>query len=47
MLRRRCQSMLAREVYPDIVMGLYDHGELSEMREREMALGIDPDRVIP
>lgn len=47
MLRRRCQSMLAREVYPDIVMGLYDHGELAEMREREMALGVDPDRVIP
>lgn len=46
MLRRRCQSALAREVYPDIVMGLYDHGELSEMREREMALGINPDRVI-
>lgn len=47
MLRRRCQSMLAREVYPDVVLGLYDHDELSEMRERERALGIDPDRVIP
>lgn len=46
MLRRRCQSMLAREVYPDIVMGLYDHDEIGEMRERERALGIDPDRVI-
>ena len=47
MLRRRCQSMLAREVFPDVVMGLYDHDELAEMRERERALGIDPDRVIP
>lgn len=47
MLRRRAQSMLAREVYPDIVMGLYDHDEIGEMRERERALGIDPDRVIP
>lgn len=47
MLRRRCQSALAREVYPDIVMGLYDHDELGEMRDRELALGIDPDRVIP
>lgn len=47
MLRRRAQSMLAREVYPDVVMGLYDHDELAEMREREVALGIDPDRVIP
>ena len=33
MLRRRCQSMLAREVYPDICAGLYDHDELAEMRE--------------
>ena len=47
MLRRRCQSMLAREVYPDICMGLYDHDELAEMRERELALGIDPDKVLP
>lgn len=46
MLRRRCQSMLLREVYPDAVLGLYDHDELAEMRERERALGIDPDRVI-
>lgn len=47
MLRRRCQSMLAREIYPDIVMGLYDHEELTELRDREIALGVDPDRVIP
>lgn len=46
MLRRRCQSHLAREVYPDVTMGLYDHDELAEMRAREMALGIDPDQVI-
>ena len=46
MLRRRCQAMLAREVYPDVVMGLYDHEEISELREREKALGIDSDRVI-
>lgn len=46
MLRRRCQSMLAREVYPDIVMGLYDHDEIADLRERERALGVDPDRVI-
>lgn len=50
MLRRRCQSMILREVYPDICLGLYDHDELTEMREqreRERALGIDPDRVLP
>jgi len=47
MLRRRCQSMLLREVYSDVVLGCYDHGELTEMRERELALGVDPDRVIP
>lgn len=46
MLRRRCQSMLLREVYADAVLGLYDHDELTEMRERERALGIDSDRVI-
>lgn len=46
MLRRRCQSMLLREVYSDVVLGLYDHDELTEMRDRERALGIDPDRVI-
>jgi hypothetical protein len=33
MLRRRCQSTAAREVFPEICMGLYDEGELSEMRE--------------
>lgn len=47
MLRRRCQSMLLREIYSDVVLGLYDHDELTEMRERERALGIDSDRVIP
>jgi hypothetical protein len=46
MLRRRCTSSLLREIYSDVVLGLYDHGELSEMRERERALGIDPDSVI-
>jgi hypothetical protein len=46
MLRRRCQTALAREVYPDIVMGLYDHDELAEMRDRELALGINPATVI-
>lgn len=38
MLRRRCQSFLAREVYPDICAGLYDHDELREIRELEMDL---------
>lgn len=46
MLRRRCQSMLLREVYSDVVLGCYDHDELAEMRDREIALGVDPDRVI-
>jgi hypothetical protein len=46
MLRRRCQSALAREVFPDVVMGLYDHDELGEMRDRELALGLNPDRTI-
>lgn len=44
MLRRRCQSTLAREVYPDVVYGMYDEGELQETRE--VALGIDPEKVI-
>lgn len=38
MLRRRCQSMLAREVFPDICAGLYDHDELQEMRDLERGL---------
>lgn len=38
MLRRRCQSMLAREEYPDVCAGLYDHDELREIRELEIDL---------
>lgn len=38
MLRRRCGSMLAREVYPDICAGLYDHDELRELRDLEQDL---------
>ena len=38
MLRRRCQSFLAREVYPDICAGLYDHDELQEVRDLEREL---------
>lgn len=33
MLRRRCQSMLGSEVYPEVTLGLYDEDELNEMRE--------------
>lgn len=49
MLRRRCQSNLAREVFPDVVGGVYDFDELTEQieRERARAVGVDPDRVIP
>lgn len=47
MLRRRCESNLCRMVYPDVVLGMYDIGELTEQREREIALGIDPANVIP
>lgn len=46
MLRRRCQSMLLREVYPDICLALYDHDEIAELRAREIAIGVNPDRVI-
>lgn len=45
MLRRRGQSSLAREVYPDIVLGLYDHEELSEIREVADRLGLREDQV--
>lgn len=38
MLRRRCQSSLAREIYPDICAGLYDHDELRELRELELGI---------
>lgn len=34
MLNARCQSRLARMVYPDIVGGLYTPDELSELREQ-------------
>lgn len=33
MLRRRCQTTIGREVYPEITLGLYDEGELQEMRD--------------
>lgn len=46
MLRRRAQSNLGREAYPDICLGLYDTGELDDLRSREMAIGVNPDRVI-
>lgn len=38
MLRRRCQSSLAREIYPDICAGLYDHDELAELHALEFAI---------
>lgn len=45
MLRRRCQSMLLREVYSDVVLGLYDYEELSEMREVAERLGMREEQV--
>lgn len=45
MLRRRCQSMLAREVYPDVVNGMYDHDEISEMHEVAARLDLHPSQV--
>lgn len=45
MLRRRCQSALGREIYPDIVLGLYDHEELSEMAEIASRLGMSEHQV--
>lgn len=45
MLRRRCQSALAREVFPDICLGLYDHEELSEMAEVAARLGMSERQV--
>lgn len=35
MLRHRCAADLAREVYPDVLMGLYDPEELGADREEE------------
>ncbi len=53
MLRRRAQSLLLREIYPDVVIGLYDHDEINEMREalyveqHSMAkLGIDQATIV-
>jgi hypothetical protein len=31
MCKRRASAELARDVYPDVVLGMYDHGELSEL----------------
>lgn len=45
MLRRRAQSMLLREVYSDVVLGLYDYEELTEMREVAERLGMREDQV--
>lgn len=45
MLRRRCQTNLGRDVYPDIVMGLYDQGELTEMSEVSASLGLSVPQV--
>lgn len=36
MLRRRCGSQLADEVYPDVTRGSYDREELDEEKEREL-----------
>lgn len=36
MLRRRCASQLADEVYPDVVRGISDKEDLEEQREREV-----------
>jgi hypothetical protein len=36
MLRRRCGSQLADEVYPDVTRGTADREELEEQREREL-----------
>lgn len=36
MLRARCGTALARAVYPDIAMGLYDPDELEPARERDV-----------
>jgi hypothetical protein len=45
MLRRRCQSNLAREVYSDVVLGLYDHGELTEIQEIAQHVGLTEQQV--
>lgn len=36
MLRRRCASQLADEVYPDVVRGIGDKEDVEEQREREI-----------
>jgi hypothetical protein len=35
MLRHRCASSLARQVYPDVLAGCYEDTEIEEMRVRE------------
>lgn len=37
MLRHRCAAQLAREVYQDLVFGLYERDEIEEVRERAPA----------
>ena len=48
MLRHRCAADLAREVYPDVVLGLYDPEELDagERVEQEAPAPVAPPRVV-
>lgn len=48
MLRHRCAADLAREVYPDVVLGLYDPEELGAdvLVEQETAAPVAPPRVV-
>lgn len=48
MLRHRCAADLAREVYPDVVLGLYDPEELGadEHVEQETPAPVAPSRVV-
>lgn len=39
MLRRRASAMLCREAYQDVCHGLYDHGELSELKVIDLDTG--------
>lgn len=45
MLRHRCAADLAREVYPDVVLGLYTPEEMDSIAPREIAVVRAPEPV--
>lgn len=47
MLRKRCQTNLARMVYPDVVLGMYDDDEGREIRGDVRRPEPEPERAAP